>query len=90
MKVLMWTLSTFLAVFHNSCLKQHRNLFDLICVLPVETQERSGCQTRSLFSVLLVDLGPRISMSQEQFAYSLDLVICTMVQCSLLCLVSVG
>lgn len=90
MKVPMWTLSTFLALFHNSGLKQHRNRFDLICVLHVKTQVRSGCQTRSLFPVLLVDLGPSISMSQEQFAYSLELVICNMVQCSLLCLVSVG
>lgn len=49
MKVLMWTLSTFLAMFHNSCLKQHRNMFNLICVLHTETKARSDCQTRSLF-----------------------------------------
>lgn len=43
MKVLMWTLSIFLALFHNSCLKQHRDMFNLICVLHTETPARSGC-----------------------------------------------
>lgn len=90
MKVLMWTLSAFLALFHNSCLKQHRDMFNLICVLLTKTQARSGCQTRSLSPVLLVASDPWISVSQEQFAYSLDLVICSMVQCSLLCRVPMG
>lgn len=49
MKVLEWTWSTFLALFHDSCLKQHRNMFNVICVLHTDTQARSACQTRSLF-----------------------------------------
>lgn len=39
--------AAFLAPFHN-CLKQHRNMFNLICVLYIKNQTRSACQTISL------------------------------------------
>lgn len=39
--------AAFLALFHN-CLKQHRNMFNLICVLHIKNQTRFACQTISL------------------------------------------